>query len=157
DDKVMVLEDMITSRVTDAGFHIISREDVINSVKNFAEAGPNVGDEAEPGARLDKILSNNTSALHLAQNMNADYLLVASITTYGQDVLDFQEDTVRTHETESTMRISYKLLDGAIGGSLTGDVVEAKVKDLEQPGQSVHRDMINKLLDQSSTKLASVL
>src|SRR5439155_9540531 len=133
----------------DSGFHVISREDVINSVKAFAQAGPYVGDDAEPGAQLDKILSNNTSALHLAQNMNADYLLVASITTYGQDVQDFHEDAVRTRVTESTMRVSYKLLDGVMGGSLTGDVVEAKVKDLEQSGQTVHRDMVKKLFSQA--------
>jgi hypothetical protein len=89
--------------------------------------------------------------------MNADYLLVASITTYGQDVNDFNEGDVQTKVTESKMLVSYKLLDAVSGGSLTGGVVTATVKDLEQPGQTVHRDMINKLLDQASAKLATAL
>ena len=157
DAKVTALEDLVTSRITDSGFHVLSREDVINSVAAFSTAGPNAGDPKAAGADLDTILSNNTSALRLAQNMNADYLLVASITTYGQDVNDFNEGDVQTKVTESTMLVSYKLLDAVSGGSLTGGVVTATVKDLEQPGQAVHRDMINKLLDQASSKLATAL
>jgi hypothetical protein len=157
DEKVTALEDLVTSRITDSGFHVLGREDVINSVAAFSTAGPNAGDPKAAGADLDTILSNNTSALRLAQNMNADYLLVASITTYGQDVNDFNEGDVHTKVTESTMLVSYKLLDGVMGGSLTGGVVTASVKDLEQPGQSVQHDMINKLLDQASIKLATAL
>jgi hypothetical protein len=157
DEKVSALEDLVTSRITDSGFHVLGREDVLNSVATFSSAGANAGDANAAGADLDKILSNNTSALRLAQNMNADYVLVCSITTYGQDVQDFNEGDVHTRVTESTMLVSYKLLDGVMGGSLTGDVITAKVKDMEQPGQTVHRDLVNKLLDQASTKLAAAL
>ena len=35
--------------------------------------------------RLDQALSDNTSALRLAQNLGADFILIPSITTYGTE------------------------------------------------------------------------
>ncbi len=157
DDKVKVLEDLITSRISDSGYRVLSREDVVNSVKAFAKTGPNAGDDSLPGAQLDAALSNNTSALRLSQSMGADYLLVASITTYGQDVSTVDTGDVHAQVTESTMRVSYKILDGVSGGSLTGDVATVSVKDLEQPGSHVSHDLVNKLLDAASVKLSDAL
>lgn len=157
DEKVSAMEDLITSRITDSGFHVMSREDTINAVAAFADAGANQGDENLAGAQLDKILSNNTSALRLAQNMGADYLLIASITTFGQDQIEYEGQGIKSTITESKMRISYKILDAAVGGSLTGDVVEVSKKDRTQPGVSIKRDVINDLLNDASVGLADVL
>jgi hypothetical protein len=55
------------------------------------------------------------------------------------------------------MQVSYKLLVGIEGGSLTGDVITATIKDMEQPGLAIKRDLVNKLLMQASTKLSDVL
>ncbi len=106
-----MLEDFLTSQITEKGFSVISREVVINALNNYPTMGvavdtqdpinftvdfPSRGTKAtgkqtrttegqvsvRPGpAKLDQLLSDNTSALRLAQNMGADYLLVASITT----------------------------------------------------------------------------
>ena len=79
------MQDFLIGHVTDDGFNVIAREDVINAVSSLAKEGPNKGDERLAGADLDKLLSNNTSALHLAQNINADYVLVVTITSFGTD------------------------------------------------------------------------
>ena len=71
DEKVMPLEDLVAGKISDAGYRVISREDVANSVKAYATAGPNVGTDVKLSADLDKLLSDNTSALRLAQNMGA--------------------------------------------------------------------------------------
>jgi hypothetical protein len=157
DEKVSVLEDFITGRLTDKGFRVISREDVLNAVSSFANAGANKGDANLPGADLDALLSNNTSALRLAQNLGADYVLDASITTYGTDTINYNGDGIQTQITESKMELSYKLLDIAAGGSLTAGVVEVSKKDRATPEVSVSRDTINELLDEGSTKLCDVL
>ena len=154
DEKVSVLEDFLTSKLTDKGLRVIAREDALNAVASFADAGPNKGDASQPGAKLDAILSNNTSAVRLAQNLNCDYLLIASITTYGNDVLTYEDNGISTIVNESKMNVSYKLLDAAEGGSLTGDVIEVTKKDRAQAGQSVKRDMVNNLLSDVSSKLA---
>jgi len=157
DAKVMVLEDLVVSRLTDSGFSIISREDVLNSVKDFADAGANRGDNTLPGADLDQILSNNTSALRLAQNLGADYVLLASITTFGENTREYDGNGVHTLISEAKMRVSYKLLDATAGGSLTGDVVESVAKERVQKGARVDSDIVNDLLDESAKKLAAVL
>ncbi len=158
DEKVAVLEDFITSRITDGGFHVIAREDVINAVASFANAGPNQGDASFAGQELDKILSNNTSALALTRNMGADYFLVASITTLGADHIRFNnEQGVNTDILEHKLTVSYKLVDAAMGGSLTGDVIEVSEKIRQQPGLTIERDVVNNLLNDSSGKLAAGL
>ena len=101
-DKVPVLEDFLTSRITEKGFSVISREVVVNALKTYrsaevvvASAGvastavatpaggtAAVAEVAKAGAAqvastpttttTDQLLSDNTSALRLAQNMGAD-------------------------------------------------------------------------------------
>lgn len=172
DQKVMALEDMLTGKITDLGFSVISREDAVNAVSAFAGSGANAGDANLPGADLDKIMSNNTSALRLAQNMNADYLFVVSITTYSTRKRAFKGYGVDRVVSEDTLRLSYKLLDRVRGGSLTGGTVKSSEKSQFDPSHkpaegTVTQDqsvgfaeqypMIDDLLDDASTQLADGL
>jgi hypothetical protein len=159
DEKVAALEDLIGSHLADNGFRVIARDDVLNAVSGFADAGANKGDPNLPGATLDKVMSNNTSALRLAQNLNADCILVASITTYGDDEIEYDEpDTgVHTKIYEYKLTVSYKLLDTAAGGSLTGGVIESSKKDRAQPGLTIKRDMLNNLMIDAAQKLADAI
>ena len=91
DEKVASLEDLISGHLSDKGFRIISRDDALNAVSSFSSAGPNAGNPALAGSQLDALMSNNTSALRLAQNLNADCILVASISTYGMDEIDYND------------------------------------------------------------------
>ncbi|MEX0777961.1 MAG: PEGA domain-containing protein [Phycisphaeraceae bacterium] len=158
DSKVMALEDLVSSRITEAGFSVISREDVINSVASLAGQGANVGKADGPGADLDAILSNQTSALALARNLGANYVFTVSLTTYNKQSKTFKGNGIETLIVESKLRVSYKILDQFLGGTLAGDVVEVTKKvrgDKNVPDQEV--DFINDLLDDASVKLASSL
>ena len=159
DDKVMVLEDLISARITDMGFSTISREDVVNSVAAFSSEGANAGDENLPGAQLDAIMSNQTSALRLAQNMGADYVFVASITTHGKKRKAFSGYGVERQVIEHSLRVSYKLLDNVKGGSLTGGVVKAVDQSPldDNFAQDDSETVTDDLLDIASEKLAEVL
>jgi hypothetical protein len=157
DSKVEVLEDLITAHLTDKGFRIISREDLLNSVAAFADAGANKGDPALAGADLDKLLSNNSSAVRLAQNMAANYILVAAIDTYGSDEIQYDEGDIHTQITETKMTLTYKLLDASSGGSVSAGEVTSSRKDRVQPGLEISRDMIDNLLKDAAGKLADVL
>jgi len=80
-DKVPVLEDLVSSRVAGKGFSVISRDDVTRSLKDYSTGkDPN----GELGA-LDRSLEDNSSALRLAQNLGADYILVPSIVSLGTE------------------------------------------------------------------------
>ena len=154
DEKVSVLEDLMVSRLTDMGFEIISREDVANAVATFADAGPNAGDATLPGADLDAILSNSTSATRLAQNLGADYVLSAAITTFGRQTKAFSGYGVETVNTTSTMRVTYKLLDAVGGGSVTAGDVRSQVTTRADANAATASDTVNDLLDDASAKLA---
>lgn len=165
DPKVAALEDLVSSRITDLGFSVISREDAINAVASFADEGPNAGDESLPGADLDAMLSNNTSALRLAQNLGADYILTASIVSVNHSRRHFEGYGVDRTMIESIMRCSYKILERVRAGSVTGGTVSASVKNQLQAGEDsgdAHADAdqfgaTDTLLDKISIELAGAL
>ena len=157
DSKVSVLEDLVTGHLTDKGFRIISREDMLNSVAAFAGAGANQGDPNLAGANLDKLLSNNSSAVRLAQNMGANYILIAAIDTYATDTNQYDEGDIHTLIAETKMSLSYKLLDANNGGSVSAGVVDASDKERVQPGQKITKDFVDELLSEASVKLSRVL
>lgn len=172
DDKVSVLEDLLVANITDMGFHVISREDAANAVAAFATQGPNAGRPDLPGADLDALLSNNTSALRLAQNLDADYLFVASITTHDVRRREFEGYGINRQVREHTLRATYKILDRHKGGSLTAGAVKASEKtpvDAPRKPDAVptprdetirsadDHNPINDLLDEAAQKLAANL
>ncbi len=156
DEKVRAIEELVAARISDKGFSVISREDVANAVANLAGQGANVGGTELPGANLDKILSNNTSALRLAQSMGADYVFVTTITTFGQTKRAIKAYGVERVTTTTKLRLSYKILDKFIGGTLAGDVVEVSKQTSEDVNAAETID-VNDLLDEASVKLAAGL
>jgi len=239
-DKVSVLEDFLTSRITEKGYSVISREDAINALKTYSSVGfeassqkaINANASLESGhassaaesakadlteagtahgkvesnssppksasaeltaggsaqlaatasaidkssghasaaveaaktdsakiaitsdtTKLDQALSDNSSALRLAQNLGADYLLVASITSFG--TAKKTDASLGTVNVISTLRVSCKLLDGTTGGSLIADTVKAiKTIRFTENNQTEDSDVINDLLDDAATQVA---
>ncbi len=182
-DKVAVLEDFLTSRITEKGFSFISSEITIKAVNSYPAVGfavdtkdPlnfNVQDRGttakgegskstegqvslRPGpTRLDRILNDSTSALRLAQNMGADCVLVASIATYGTEKKTFQDGDVKTVNLIHTLRVSYKLLEGTQGGSAIGDTLKAsKTTRSTENIQTESSEILNELLEEASIQVA---
>jgi hypothetical protein len=142
-NKVSVLEDFLTSGITEKGYSVISREVVINALT--------------PGTtKADQLLSDSTSALRLAQNMGADYLLVASITSLGSLTKPMDAYGVKTVNVIHTLRVSYKVLDGAQGGSLIADTKTATktVRFDENLQTTENSDLINGLLEDAANQIA---
>ena len=137
-DKVAVLEDFLTSRITEKGFSVISREVSINALNTTS---------------LDQALSTSSSALRLAQNLGADYLLVASITSFGNEKKT--DSNLGTVNVIHTLRVSCKLLEGVQGGSLIADTVKA-VKTIRstENNRTENSDILNDLLDDAATQVA---
>lgn len=154
--KVDAFADTLGSRLTEKGYRVISREDVLNAVAAFSEEGANAGDASRPGADLDKILSNNTSALRLAQNMGADYLLVATLVNVGQSKKTFDGYGVKTVVQTTKLRASYSMLDGSNGATVpgVGGTVEAVNQTRTDENAQETIDLPNDLLDDAASKLA---
>jgi hypothetical protein len=153
-DKVPVLEDLVSSRVAGKGFSVISRDDVTRSLKNYSTGkDPN----GELGA-LDRSLEDNSSALRLAQNLGADYILVPSIVSLGTEKKNYSGNGINTLNITHKLRVAYKIVEAGQGGAVRGGAFTSE-KNIRQTAdlQTDSSDIINELLDDAAEQLADAI
>lgn len=155
DAKMMTFEDLVTARVADRGLQVLSREVIADAMRTF---DPAVASSPRPADSLDAKLTEQSSALRLAQGLGADYLLIASITSVGAKERALNAYGVNTVTKETTMRVTYKILDGTTGGSITADAIKvmAGTRQTENLAEA-NDDIFNDLLDQAAVQLADSL
>jgi hypothetical protein len=132
DEKIPVLEDLITARVADLGFNIISQELVIGAAS---------GEGAEDASSLEAKLNDQSSALRIAQGLNADYILSAFITSFSERKKSVSAYGVQLENLIYTLRVSYKIVDVNNGGALTAGV--AKAEQTEQNTEHSNTGLVN--------------
>ncbi len=153
-EKVAVLEDLVASRVAGQGFSVISRDDVTRSLKDYSNG-------KEPNGELtalDRSLEDNSSALRLAQNLGADYILVPSIVSLGTEKKNYNGNGISTLNITHRLRVSYKIVEGNLGGAVRGGAFVSE-KNIRQTGdlQTESSDIINDLLDDAAQQLADAI
>lgn len=152
-NKIGAYEDLVIGEITGIGFRVMSPEDSVHAVRKFLGKKTN---EKIPGDKLDEILSVNTSAVRLAQNMGVDYLIIASLTTYGSSNQHIKrkdlgiDRKVTTHK----LRSSYKILDIAKGTSLAAGNLTSEKRLQAADDSEEQADVINDLIADSASKLA---
>lgn len=155
DAKVPVLEDYISSQVTDLGFNVLTRELVVDSLRKF---DPVVASKPRPADGLDAQLTEQSSALRLAQNIGVDYIIQASIA--GLSAQDGKIDAygVKLTNQERTLRVTYKIVDASGGGSLTGDTVRVS-KTFQQTAAAGTdtANIVDGMLDEAAQKMTAGL
>ncbi len=153
-DKVPVLEDLVSSRVAGKGFSVISRDDVTRSLKNYSTGkDPN----GELGA-LDRSLEDNSSALRLAQNLGADYILVPSIVSLGTEKKNYSGNGINTLNITHKLRVTYKIVEAGQGGAVRGGAFTSEKNIRQTPDvQTESSDVINDLLDDAAEQLADAI
>lgn len=155
DDKISVLEDLLSARITDLGFSLLSREVVVDNLRKF---DPNSASAARPADSLDAQLTDQSSALRLAQNMGADYIVQASITSYAATKRTVTAYGNTLNNYDYTLRVTYKILDAAGGGSLTGDVAKAtRTEQATANASSEVQGIFDDLLDEATAQITSSL
>lgn len=187
-DKVSVLEDLVSSRVAGKGFSVISRDVAVNALKTYSTLGVSANtksattvkatsspdhatakvevgqaDSAKIAAtpettQLDQALSDNTTALRLAQNLGADYILIPSITGYGTEKKAYSGNGVQTLNTTHRLRVSYKIVEANEGGAVKGGSFVAESTSRDSAGLQVDStDTLNGLLDEAAGQLADAI
>jgi hypothetical protein len=147
DDKLPALEDFISSRISEKGFSAISREVATAAVSSLLKDSKQT--------EIDKALDNNASMLRLAQMLGANYIIVATISSYGTDKQTTEAYGVKMVNVTYNLRVSYKILDGVQGGTLAGDTFKvSSVKRFTDNSRIESTDTINDLLDEASLKIA---
>jgi hypothetical protein len=108
--------------------------------------------------KLDQALSDNSSALRLAQNLGADYILIPAITSYGAEKKTYSGNGIATINTLHRLRVSYKIVEANEGGAVRGSTVLAE-KNFRDSGDLKidSSDVINDLLDDAADQLAEAI
>ena len=154
DDDVSVLEDMVGDRVAGGGFSVISRDVVTRALQNYSSGtNPNGG-----LGKVDSELEDNTSALRLAQNLGADFILVPSIMTFGNEKNAYTGNGIATVNTTYTLRVGYKIVEAGAGGAISGGTVVATKTYRDTANLNTESsDVINGLLDDAAGQLADLI
>jgi hypothetical protein len=153
-DKVAVLEDLVASRVAGRGLSVISRDVVTRSLKNYSTG-------KDPNGALgavDRSLEDQTSALRLAQNLGADYILVPSLISLGSEQRNYAGNGISTFNTMHRLLVSYKLVEANEGGAVRGGALSAEKNIRQSAGlQADDGDVINTLLNDAADQLAEAI
>ncbi len=159
DAMVSVLEDFVVAGLDGACFTTISREDTLAALSSFASRGTNAGSPDPRGKDLDRLLSDDTSALSLAQAMGADFVLVASITGLSVDrrTLRDGERWIETEVERQRLDVTYRLLGRAKGAVVASGSASAADSVRRQAALQVERDLAQDLVRESATKLCAVM
>ncbi len=166
--KLDLLNDLLTTRLTEKGFSVIDRSVVLARFRDARNLEPSlqrdvraVEDAAggsETAAGLENVLAG-ASALRIAQMIGADYLIVASLSSFGRETRTFQGEgtlygTGNISET-FTLRIALKVLEGNSGGTIYGDLVTVAERIAVVERLKIESsEIIHKLLDAGALKAA---
>jgi hypothetical protein len=153
-----ILEASLTARLSGAGASVISRSDVVNGVARFAGDDANSGGAGVESRAVEEALSNQASALRLAQLLGADGIIVVTLTRYNQDTSTFEAGDLGVESTKVTtydLGAAYQMLSGDNGASVFGGTVDAQRKLKETAGLTQRTNPIDGLLEVASVKLSS--
>lgn len=158
-EKVSVFEDLVSADSTGPGVQIIRREDLVNAVNRIAPAGPNAGTDLLGSEAVDRILSNQTSAVQLAAQMKADVILTASITALQRFKRHLDDPTTGTHTDvdQWTLVTTYGLIDGVTGASLAAGTVQSDYAKRDTPELKVEVDAIDVLLGDAASRIGAAV
>lgn len=141
--KEAMLEDLLASKVSAQGFRVLSKGDTVEALNK--SGGKN---------ELDHALSEQSSALRLAQALNCDFVFLASINSYGFERKTFKDENINTDNETHTLRLAYRLLEAGEGAALTGDAVSvSRTIRFTGNASNVSTDLLNALLEEASVKL----
>ncbi len=153
DGKIAVIEDLLSARISDLGFKVMTREVIADAARRF---DPDVASSPHPEKSLEAQLTNQSSALRLAQNMGVGYIIQVSLASYSKTERHIKAYGNDLTNYDHTLRLTYKILDASNGGSLTGD--DTKVTRTEQGTASATAlvgGILDDLLDEATGKIAT--
>ncbi len=155
DGKVRVLEDHLAAQLSDLGFAVLTREVVVDSLRSF---DPAIAALPRPADGLEAQLIEQSSALRLAQGLGVNYIIHASLSSVTSTDVVAKAYGVETRSRERALRVSYRLVDAADGGSLTGDTVRVATVVQQTANAETRREGVeDDLLDEAAGRIVDSL
>jgi hypothetical protein len=146
DDKLATLEDFVTGPVTEKGYSVISREVTTDATSGFLKQNS--------ATSLDDALDKSSSAARLAQMLNANYLMLVSISSFGSKENKTSIGGSEVSQTVYTLRATYKLT-GSQGATLASAPVSVTDSTMSTTGsEAIDSDVLNRLLEKAAVEIA---
>jgi hypothetical protein len=154
--------DLVGTRLTDAGFEVIRPQDVLDRFAQSRDAqseqvlrkAVEVLQTAKSEGTADEP-TQAASALRLAQMLDADVLVFASLVSLGETKTSVQAYGMAQEATTTTLRVALRVLEGSAGAQLYGDVIAVSDKVAQNANLQVQAgDQVNSLLDRGAAELA---
>ena len=154
--------DLLSTRLTAAGFEVIRAQDVLARFAESRSAEENQG-LRQAVETLQTVKAEGTvdgplpeaAALRTAQWMGADYLVLASLVSLGENKMNIQAYGLTQQQTVTTLRLALRVLEGARGTQIYGDTVAVSEKIAQNSNLQMQTDdLVNTLLDRGAGELA---
>ena len=146
DDKLATLEDLVTGPLTEKGYGVVSREVATDAVSGFLKQNS--------ATSLDDAFSKSSSAARLGQMLNANYLMLVSISSFGSRENKTTIGGSDVSQTVYTLRAAYKLTDSQ-GATLASASVTVTDTAMSTTGaETIDSDVVNRLLEKAAAELA---
>ena len=153
DGKEEAFENLVSARVSGLGLLPISRSDVLHRLQSEKKA-------AAPAVFFpaDASLEEQSSALRLAQNLGADYVLSLAFTGYDKEEREFKGAGIATHNVSYSLGVAWRLLEAGQGGAITGGTVSVS-RTFRSGGSLQERatDVTNRMLTDAAEKVAEAV
>ena len=163
DAQLDAFNDLLGTRLTDAGFEVIRYQDVLNRftesrraedaqvLRQFVETVQTAKSEGTVDGPAPE-----ASALRTAQLLETDFLVFASLVSLGENRTSVQAYGTTQEATTTTLRLALRVLAGDTGAQIFGDVIVVSEKIAQNAFvQTAADDLLNTLLDRGATELAA--
>lgn len=158
DERGSALEDLLSARLADLGFQLISRETVTGGLRAYAPGAATDTASAAASAAAEAAFIDQSSAVRLAQNLGADYVVHATLISYAKSERQVTAYGNTLNNYDYTLRVAYKILDAQNGGALTGDVITATHTEQGNANSTaLVGGIFENLLNQASEKITASL
>lgn len=148
DEKLDTLEDFVTGPIAEKGYSLIGREVVADAVTGLRK-----DNQKTP---LDDLFGKSSAPLRLAQMLQADYLMLVSVSSFGTTENKIVIGGKEITQTIYTLRATYKLNEGILGATVKSAAVSSTETIFTTPGkETVDTDLINRLLEKAAKEVAS--
>jgi len=110
------------------------------------------------GTVADRLLSDQTSALRLAQAMGAQFMLFVNVGTFGKETVSINRSDigVSTKNTTYNLRGTYKLVEAYTGGGISGATFKCSRAIRQTESVQVETDdLVNQLIEDAAAKVAT--
>ena len=123
-EKRGLFEDFLVDEFTSRGVQLVAPADVLEAVRNLSGRAV----DASPEDSLDTLLSNDTSALRLAQNLGVDYVVIGSLGSLTASARTLNRPDIDVNRTIHRARLiaGYKVLDRVKGAAVVSSRATAE-------------------------------